>query len=33
MFQLGLFTVGYHILSVDGHVVDDKLSFTINKPA
>ncbi|MGA9487177.1 MAG: copper resistance CopC family protein [Methylocella sp.] len=29
----GPVTVGYHILSVDGHVVDDKLSFTINKPA
>jgi len=26
----GPVTVGYHILSVDGHVVDDKLSFTIN---
>jgi hypothetical protein len=24
--------IGYHILSVDGHVVDDKLTFTIKKP-
>jgi copper resistance protein C len=28
----GPVNIGYHILSVDGHVVDDKLTFTINKP-
>ncbi|HXW71516.1 MAG TPA: copper resistance CopC family protein [Methylocella sp.] len=27
----GPVNIGYHVLSVDGHVVDDKLSFTINK--
>jgi methionine-rich copper-binding protein CopC len=24
--------IGYHVLSVDGHVVDNKLTFTIKKP-
>ena len=29
----GPVNIGYHVLSVDGHVVDDKLTFTIKKPA
>ena len=28
----GPVNVGYHMLSVDGHMVDDKLTFTIKKP-
>lgn len=28
----GPVNIGYHVLSVDGHVVDDKLTFTIRKP-
>jgi hypothetical protein len=28
----GPVNIGYHILSVDGHVVDDKFTFTIKKP-
>lgn len=29
----GPVNIGYHVLSVDGHVVDDKLTFTIRKPS
>jgi methionine-rich copper-binding protein CopC len=29
----GPVVIGYHVLSVDGHVVDDKLTFTIKAPA
>ena len=29
----GPVVIGYHILSVDGHVVDAQLTFTIKKPA
>jgi methionine-rich copper-binding protein CopC len=29
----GPVVIGYHILSVDGHVVDSQLTFTIKKPA
>ena len=29
----GPVVIGYHILSVDGHVVDAQLTFTIRKPA
>lgn len=29
----GPVNVGYHVLSVDGHVVESTLSFTIQKPA
>jgi copper resistance protein C len=29
----GPVVIGYHILSVDGHVVDSQLTFTIRKPA
>jgi methionine-rich copper-binding protein CopC len=28
----GPVVIGYHILSVDGHVVDSQLTFTIKKP-
>jgi copper resistance protein C len=28
----GPVNIGYHILSVDGHVVDDKLTFTLKAP-
>jgi copper resistance protein C len=28
----GPVNIGYHMLSVDGHTVDDKLTFTIKKP-
>jgi methionine-rich copper-binding protein CopC len=28
----GPVVIGYHILSVDGHVVDAQLTFTIKKP-
>jgi methionine-rich copper-binding protein CopC len=30
---VGPVNIGYHVLSVDGHVVDDKLIFTIKKPS
>jgi methionine-rich copper-binding protein CopC len=29
----GPVNIGYHVLSVDGHTVEDKLSFTIKAPA
>jgi methionine-rich copper-binding protein CopC len=29
----GPVNIGYHVLSVDGHTVDDKLTFTIKAPA
>jgi methionine-rich copper-binding protein CopC len=29
----GPVVIGYHILSVDGHVVDSQLTFTIKKPS
>jgi methionine-rich copper-binding protein CopC len=29
----GPVNVGYHVLSVDGHVIDDKFTFTIKKPS
>lgn len=29
----GPVVIGYHVLSVDGHVVEDKLTFTIKAPA
>jgi methionine-rich copper-binding protein CopC len=29
----GPVNIGYHVLSVDGHTVDDKLAFTIKAPA
>jgi methionine-rich copper-binding protein CopC len=29
----GPVNIGYHVLSVDGHVVESQLSFTIQKPA
>jgi copper resistance protein C len=28
----GPVVIGYHILSIDGHVVDAQLTFTIKKP-
>ncbi|HEX3494077.1 MAG TPA: copper resistance CopC family protein [Methylocella sp.] len=28
----GPVNIGYHMLSVDGHVVDDKLTFTVKPP-
>ncbi|HUI20313.1 MAG TPA: copper resistance CopC family protein [Methylocella sp.] len=28
----GPVNIGYHVLSVDGHVVEDKLAFTIKSP-
>jgi methionine-rich copper-binding protein CopC len=29
----GPVNIGYHVLSVDGHTVDDKLTFTVKAPA
>jgi|SRR5579875_1433741 methionine-rich copper-binding protein CopC len=29
----GPVNIGFHVLSVDGHVVEDKLTFTIKNPA
>jgi methionine-rich copper-binding protein CopC len=29
---VGPVNIGYHVLSVDGHTVDDKLTFTIKAP-
>lgn len=29
----GLVVIGFHVLSVDGHTIEDKLIFTIKKPA
>jgi methionine-rich copper-binding protein CopC len=29
----GAVNIGYHVLSVDGHVVESQLTFTIQKPA
>jgi hypothetical protein len=28
----GPIVIGFHVLSVDGHTIEDKLSFTIKKP-
>jgi hypothetical protein len=28
----GPVNIGYHMLSVDGHVVEDKLTFTVKAP-
>jgi copper resistance protein C len=29
----GPVTIGYHVLSVDGHVIEEKLTFTVKAPA
>jgi hypothetical protein len=29
----GPVVIGFHVLSVDGHTIEDKLTFTIKKPA